>query len=157
MLEALFLASTVGAIRAALATTEGGATGTEGRGRVVVVGDDRLARALLGEGVAVTAVVATEAKARRLPGAVVGPADAVPLPDRAAGAVIGVGATSTDGPALVAGWARLVRDGGVLVLVDRGAPAVASRRALAAGVTDLEQRSAGRMVITSGVVSALLP
>ena len=57
----------------------------------------------------------------------------------------------------MAGWARLVRDGGVLVLVDRGAPAVASRRALAAGVTDLEQRSAGRMVITSGVVSALLP
>src|SRR5207245_881240 len=54
-------------------------------------------------------------------------------------------------------WARVTRDGGAIVLVDRGsvrgrAPE-ASRRALCAGLTELEQRRVGRLVITSGLVT----
>jgi hypothetical protein len=43
----------------------------------------------------------------------------------------------------------------VLVLVDRGRAAEASRRALCAGLTELEQRHAGRLVVTSGLVTHL--
>jgi hypothetical protein len=52
-------------------------------------------------------------------------------------------------------WTTLVRDGGAIVLVDRGHAAEASRRALCAGLTELEQRHAGRSVITSGLVTHL--
>jgi len=52
-------------------------------------------------------------------------------------------------------WTRIVRDGGVLVFVDRGHAAEASRRALCAGLTEIEQRHAGRVVVTSGLVTHL--
>jgi len=48
---------------------------------------------------------------------------------------------------------NIVADGGALILVDRGRPHDASRRALCAGLTEIEQRQAGRAVITSGLVS----
>jgi len=51
------------------------------------------------------------------------------------------------------GWSRVVRDGGAIVFVDRGHAHEASRRALCGGLTEIEQRRAGRAVITSGVVS----
>ena len=53
------------------------------------------------------------------------------------------------------GWSRVVRDGGAIVFVDRGHAYEASRRALCSGLTEIEQRRAGRAVITSGVVSHL--
>jgi hypothetical protein len=52
-------------------------------------------------------------------------------------------------------WSRVVRDGGAIVLVDRGPAADASRKVLCAGLTELEQRHAGRTVVTSGLVSHL--
>jgi hypothetical protein len=55
------------------------------------------------------------------------------------------------------GWSRVVRDGGAIVFVDRGHAHEASRRALCGGLTEIEQRRAGRAVITSGVVSHLGP
>jgi len=48
-----------------------------------------------------------------------------------------------------------VRDGGAIVLVDRGRAPDASRRALCGGLTELEQRRAGRVVVTSGLVTHL--
>ena len=50
-------------------------------------------------------------------------------------------------------WTRVVRDGGAIVLLDRGHAPEASRRALCAGLTELEQRRAGRTIVTSGLVS----
>lgn len=55
------------------------------------------------------------------------------------------------------GWSRVVRDGGAIVFVDRGHAHEASRRALCGGLTEIEQRRAGRAVITSGVVSHFGP
>jgi hypothetical protein len=55
------------------------------------------------------------------------------------------------------GWSRVVRDGGAIVFVDRGHAHEASRRALCGGLTEIEQRRAGRAVITSGVVSHFSP
>ncbi len=43
-----------------------------------------------------------------------------------------------------------VRAGGVVVLVGRGAREEAMRQALCAGLVELEQRVAGRAVVTSG-------
>jgi hypothetical protein len=54
-------------------------------------------------------------------------------------------------------WSRAVRDGGAIVFVDRGHAHEASRRALCGGLTEIEQRRAGRAVITSGVVSHFAP
>ena len=52
-------------------------------------------------------------------------------------------------------WSRVVRDGGAVILVDRGRATEASRRALCSGLSELEQRHAGRVVITSGLVTQL--
>ena len=49
-------------------------------------------------------------------------------------------------------WTSAVRDGGVLVMVDKAAPAAGTRRALCAALHDLEQRVAGKVVVTSGRV-----
>jgi hypothetical protein len=43
----------------------------------------------------------------------------------------------------------------VIAFVDRGHAPEASRRALCAGLSELEQRHAGRNVITSGLVTHL--
>jgi hypothetical protein len=71
-------------------------------------------------------------------------------------AVIGVGAASGDAwEATLAAWSRVVRDGGAVVMVDRARAAEASRRALCAGLSELEQRAVGRVVVTSGLVTHL--
>lgn len=144
MLDGLFLASTVSAVRAAL--TSAGVAGP-----VVVVGDVKLAKVLRQEGVA-TVVVAAKPP-RGLPDALAGGLDAVPLPDRQAAAVVGVGGAGH--PAALAEWCRIVRDGGAVVLVDKAEPADVTRLALCAGLTEIEQRAAGRGVVTSGLVAAL--
>jgi hypothetical protein len=69
-----------------------------------------------------------------------------------------VGADITDDDAwseTLRTWTRAIRDGGTVVLIDKGHAAEASRRALCAGLTELEQRQAGRAVITSGLVTHL--
>ena len=52
--------------------------------------------------------------------------------------------------------AAVVRDGGAIVFVDRGHAPEASRRALSAGLCEIEQRHAGRVVVTSGIVTHLV-
>jgi hypothetical protein len=144
MLEGLFIASTVSAIRAALASA-----GTTGK--VIVVGDPKLGKALRTEGI--TAVVVAPKPPRGLDDALTGTLDQIPLPSASAAAVIGVGAIAH--PAAVTEWCRVVRDGGAVILVDRGDPETATRLALCAGLTEIEQRSAGRMTVTSGLVTTL--
>jgi hypothetical protein len=71
-------------------------------------------------------------------------------------AVVGVDLATAEGWAdALRGWSRVVRDGGAIVIVDRGHPFEASRRALCGGLTEIEQRRAGRSVVTSGLVSHL--
>jgi hypothetical protein len=51
-----------------------------------------------------------------------------------------------------AAWSRAVRSGGALVLVAPLPSTELARRALCAGLTDLEQRRAGRLLVMSGRV-----
>jgi hypothetical protein len=63
-----------------------------------------------------------------------------------------VTAPGEGGDALLAAWLTAVRDGGVLVTLDRGEPSGPARRALCAGLTDVAQRQVGRTLITRGRV-----
>src|SRR5258705_13958464 len=146
MLGGLFIASTVSAVRAALASA-----GTDATAKVVVVGDVKLGKALRAEGLA--AIVVAAKPPRGVPDAITGTPSRIPLADGGAAALVGVG-TVTDRAALTE-WCRVVRDGGAVILVDRGAPESATRAALCAGLTEIEQRAAGRLTVTSGLVTTL--
>ena len=72
-------------------------------------------------------------------------AEALPCADAALAAVVAV--RSADA---FAEWGRALRPGGALVMVGAGAEVELTRRALCAGLVDLEQRRVGRLVVTSG-------
>lgn len=115
---------------------------------VAVVDHPALAR-LLAEGRQVTQVVARPRRGAR-------EAQAELPPEGNLAAVVGAGAGSRDDwQAALAVWSAAVRDGGTVVLVDAGARAELCRRALAAGLRDIEQRVAGGTVVTSGRVKRL--
>ena len=127
-------------------------------GPIAVVGQPRLARKLGERGVSVLAVgEPSDGRALRKLKAVP-PAqareDALPLGDRSLAALIGWGSGArADWAEVLAEWSRAIADGGLLVMVDRGAPTELSRRALCAGLAELQQRPAGRLVVTSGIVT----
>lgn len=148
MLGGLFIASTVSAVRAALASAGTAATAT-----VIVVGDAKLGKALRAEGVAATVVSAKPP--RGMTDAITGTPASIPVPDGSAAALVGVSASGASDHAALAEWCRIVRDGGAVILVDRGAPEAATRAALCAGLTEIEQRAAGRITVTSGLVTTL--
>jgi len=102
-------------------------------GTTVVVGAPALARVLAQRGHDVTVVAD----------------DLEPLPFED-GAVAAVVAVTRREPR--AEWQRVVRRGGVVVLVAPIAPAEMSRRALCAGLVDLTAARSGRLVITTGRV-----
>ena len=141
MLDGLFVTPVVTAIAEAL-------TSARADGPIAVVGNAKLARSL-GASREVIAV-GVSARARKTLRSAVD--DASELPARSLAAVVGVDAEDT---ALQA-WSAAVRDGGAIVIVARGRAAAASRLALCAGLTELEQRHAGRVVVTSGLVTHLL-
>lgn len=144
MLEGLFVTPSVTAIAEALSSA--GATG-----KVAVVGNAKLATALAGPEREVVPVGLSTRAAKKLGNAL---PDMSALGDTAVAAVVGVDVAADDGwEATLAGWKRVVRDGGVIVLVDRGRAPEASRRALCAGLTELQQRHVGRVVVTSGLVT----
>jgi len=124
--------------------------------RVIVVGDAGLAKALIAAGHASRAAAVSARAAKHLPALVAGTATALDLTTHSLAALVGVGAGGADGTAQVAEWVRTVAPGGRVVLVDRCAPALASKRALCAGLGEIEQRVSGRTVVTSGVVPASL-
>jgi hypothetical protein len=149
MFDRWLVAGAAPAIEAALASIAPAKTGA-----IAVIGDARLARALASHGRAVTLSGADAAAIKKKLPSSVTLADAIP--DRSAAAVIGLGAGERDDwEAVLETWSRAVVDGGGLVLVDRAPAIELSRRALCAGLTALEQRVAGRWLVTSGLVSDL--
>ena len=140
----IFLGSTVSAISAAL--TSARAT----NGTIVVVGDARIGQALAARGLNVTTVVAGKA-GKRVPNPIAGSHAQVPLAAGSAAAVVGVDARGRAD--VLAEWSRLVCDGGTMVLIDKAAPHEATRTALIAGLSEIEQRPIGRHVVTSGLVT----
>jgi len=142
MLDGLFVAPSVAAIAEALASAR----------KVAVVGNAKLATALATEREIVPVGLSKRA-AKKLTGAL---ADLSAIEDGSLDGVVGVDVATDDGWELtLREWKRVVRDGGAIVLVDRGRAPEASRRALCAGLGELEQRHAGRVVVTSGLVTHL--
>ena len=146
MLDGLFVAPAVTAVTEALRSARAD------DGRLAVIGNAKLATALA-KPRDVIAVGLTARAAKKHPGAL---ADLSSVEASSLAGVIGVDVSVRDDwEAALREWARVVRDGGVLVMLDRGRAAEASRRALCAGLTELEQRHAGRLVVTSGLVTHL--
>ncbi|MBA3462578.1 MAG: hypothetical protein H0T46_21660 [Deltaproteobacteria bacterium] len=145
MLDGLFVTPAVTAINEALASA-----GAEGK--LVVVGNAKLAAALQTKHTVIPVGLSPRA-AKKLPGTL---DDTSTLEAGSCAAVIGIDVTADDTwQAALGEWTRVVKDGGAIVLVDRGNASEASRRALCAGLTEIEQRHAGRAVVTSGLVSHL--
>ena len=133
MLSNLFVGQTVAAIAEALTSLGVRA----GAGRIAVIGPSRVCRALAERGHAVMPVVD------------VGDADSSTL-----AGVVGFGVGNRDDWAtLLTAWTGRISDGGAVVLVDRAPATELSRRALCAGLTELQQRRVGRNWITSGLVT----
>ncbi|HWO24435.1 MAG TPA: hypothetical protein VNO30_37075 [Kofleriaceae bacterium] len=150
MLEGLFVTPAATAIAEALAS----AGVTTAGGPIAVVGNARLAAALA-EGRDVLPVGMPPRAAKKLARHL---ADTSSLTPGSLAAVVGVDvATLAAWEDTLRAWVRVVRDGGAIVFVDRGHAQEASRRALCAGLCELEQRRAGRAVITSGLVTHLDP
>ncbi len=123
-------------------------------GTVAVIGHAKLATALAKQKRDVFAIGVGERAAKKLPGAL---PDLSSVPDHSLAAVIAVEVSSDDAwQTSLRTWTRVVRDGGVIVFVDRGHAPEASRRALCSGLTELEQRRSGRIIVTSGLVSHLV-
>ena len=147
MLDGLFVTPAITAIGEALESARAG------DGKLAVVGNARLATALAA-GTREVVPVALSARAAKKH------ANALPdLSQVGAASLSGViGVDVTLDPAwegTLREWARVVRDGGAIVFVDRGRAPEASRRALCIGLAEIEQRRAGRVVITSGLVTHL--
>ena len=146
MLDGLFITPAATSIAEALAS----ANATEGP--IAVVGNAKLATALATQREVIPVALSARA-AKKLPNAL---ADLSTVEPGSLAAVIGVDITDDDTwTETVRTWSRAVRDGGAIVFVDRGHAPEASRRALCAGLSELEQRHAGRTVITSGLVTHL--
>ena len=146
MLDGLFVTPAVTAIVEALASTKA-------EGKLAVVGHAKLAEAMRDTKYEVVPVGISQRAAKRLTNAL---ADLSSIGDRSLAAVIGVQVATDDGWEItLEEWTRVVRDGGMLVFVDRSRAPEASRRALCAGLSEIEQRHAGRAIVTSGVVSHL--
>ena len=146
MLDGLFVTPAVAAIGEALATARAD-------GKLAVVGHAKLATALLDAKRDVVPVAMSQRAAKKLTNAL---ADLSSIEDRSLSAVVGVDVATDDGWEItLKEWTRVVRDGGTIVFVDRGRAPEASRRALCSGLSEIEQRHVGRVVVTSGLVTHL--
>jgi len=145
VLDGLFVTPAVTAIAEALESAKAD-------GKLAVVGNAKLVRALA-NGREVVPIGLSPRAAKKLPTAL---PDTSTIEPGSLAAVIGVDIARDDAWAdTLRAWTRVVRDGGAIVLVDRGRATEVTRRALCAGLSELEQRHAGRAVITSGLVSHL--
>jgi len=149
MFDRWFLAGAAPAVEAALASIPAARAGT-----IAVTVHGRLAAPLVRPGRTVLLVEAEPAAIKRPPPQVT-LVDQPPAA-RTLAAVVAVGLGERDDwDATLASWSRWVVDGGGVVMVDRGPAIELSRRALCGGLTALEQRVAGRWIVTSGLVSDL--
>lgn len=152
MIDAIFIGSTTSAVTEALQSA-----GVRS-GAVAVIGPPRLGRALGERGYEIVQVVdrpRPRPRSNAIARQVQAPPASLPLVDGELAALVAGGAGHGDWETLLAEWSRVVRDGGVLVLVDRAPPAEMARRALCCGLTEIEQRRAGRKIVTSGCVAKL--
>src|SRR5262245_35712442 len=101
-------------------------------GKVAVIDNQRLARQLSEGGREVVSVAGADAGSGF------------------AALIAGGLARADDWQERMASWCRAVTPGGMLVLVDRGQATELARRALCGGLTAVEQRVAGRVLVTSG-------
>jgi len=146
MLDGLFVTPAVTAIVEALG---------DANGKLAVIGNAKLATALADarKSSEVLPVGMTARAAKKLTNALV---DLSSLDDRSLAGVVGMDIAADDGWELtLRDWTRATRDGGVLVFVDRGHAPEATRRALCAGLTEIQQRQTGRTIVTSGLVTHL--
>jgi hypothetical protein len=119
----------------------------------VAVVDHPAIAGLLGDGKRTVMAFAARGRLRSLRGrAARASGTALPVETGALAALVGAGASGKDWRERVAEWTRAVRDGGTVILVDRGARPELGRRALASGLVDLEQRAVSGIVITAGRV-----
>ena len=147
MLDGLFVTPAVTAIGEALSSTR------TAEGKLAVIGNAKLATALAEAKREVVPIGLSARAAKKLTNAL---ADLSSIEDKSLSAVVGVDVATDDGWEItLKEWTRVVRDGGVIVLVDRGHAPEASRRALCAGLSEIEQRNVGRVVVTSGLVTHL--
>ena len=147
VLDGLFVTPAVTAIAEALASTRAA------EGKLAVVGNAKLATALIEAKRDVVPVAMSARAAKKLKNPL---ADLSTIEERSLAAVVGVDiATDDSWETTLREWTRVVRDGGTLVFVDRGHAPEASRRALCCGLSEIEQRHAGRVVVTSGLVTHL--
>lgn len=122
------------------------------RRSVAVIDAPPLARILSDAGRTVYPVARGERALRRFRGGAVRAAGgSLPLADAALDAVVATSATEET----LAELSRVVRDGGLVVLVDTTDAEESARRVLCAGLREPEQRDAGRFVVTSAVVRKL--
>jgi hypothetical protein len=146
MLGGLFIAPAVAAVFEALDSAHA-------EGKLAVIGHAKLFKALVDAKRDAVPIGLSARAAKRLTNAL---ADLSAIEDRSLAGVIGVDVALDDGWELaLRDWQRVVRDGGAIVMIDRGRAPEASRRALCAGLSELEQRRVGRVVVTSGLVSHL--
>ena len=131
-------------------------------GPVAVIGQPRLARGLAERGRTVLLVDAerrAERAVRKLRdrvSTIQARPEALPIADGALAALVGWGAgTRGDWEDVLAEWSRALADGGLLVMLDRAPATELSRRALCSGLAELQQREAGRMTVTSGIVTVV--
>jgi hypothetical protein len=147
MLDGLFVTPAVTAIVEALSSAHADA------GKLAVIGNAKLATALAATKREVMPVAMSARAAKKLTNAL---ADLSAVDDGSLAGVIGIDvATDAGWEVTLKEWMRVTRDGGAIVFVDRGHAPEASRRALCAGLTEIEQRHVGRTVITSGLVTHL--
>lgn len=147
MLDGLFVTPAVTAIVEALASAHAES------GKLAVIGNAKLATALAATKREVMPIAMSARAAKKLTNAL---ADLSSVVDRELAGVVGVDvATDAGWEVTLREWMRVTRDGGAIVFVDRGHAPEASRRALCAGLTEIEQRHVGRTVITSGLVTHL--
>ncbi len=121
-------------------------------GRVAVLGDTRLARQLAEAGREVVCIGAAPRTLKRArTRAVAALPGALPLASGAVSALVAGGLAHAESwVELLAEWCRAVAPGGLVVVVERGSAVELSRRALCGGLATIEQRTAGRTVITAG-------
>jgi hypothetical protein len=152
MLSGLFVAPAVAAVAEALQSARAG------EGMLAVIGNAKLAAQLAKQRPShgVLGVSLGERAAKKTPKDVQPVEDLAGVEPASLAAVIGCDVTTDENwERTLLEWTRVVRDGGAVVFVDRGRAPEASRRALCAGLTELEQRRVGRLVVTSGLVSHL--
>ncbi|MGE0550574.1 MAG: hypothetical protein AB7O24_03210 [Kofleriaceae bacterium] len=156
MLEGLFVTPVVAAIAEALGSSpRHGKTGDKLTGKLAVLGDAKVAQALA-QNCEVVAIGVASRNAKKLGDIATLAALDDSIADHSFAYLVGTDvATDDDWQATLARWRRVVRDGGTIVMIDRGHATEASRRALCTGLGEIEQRRAGRSVVTSGVVRHL--